>query len=202
MKNLTALIVAALLVLAIGGQARAELTVKTVASDKEKPHVTKERYTTAMATIEAVDLDNRVVTLKGSMGKVFDVKVGPAVKNLDKLKKGDLVTVKYSEAVSAKVYKAGEAPKVMEESASLERAKAGEMPGGKIERQATVTATIESIDMKKPTVTLKTVEGKSLTVKIEDPKLLANVKVGDEVVISYKEAIAISVTKATKKSKK
>ena len=56
--------------------------------------------------------------------------------------------------------------------------------------------------MKKPAVTLKTMEGKYLTTKIENPKLLDNVKVGDEVVITYKEAFAVSVTKAKKKSKK
>lgn len=202
MKNLTALVVAALLVLSIGGQAFAELDIKTVGSDEGKPEVTKERFVTATATIMAVDLDNRIVTLKGKLGRIFDVRVGEQAKNLAQLKKGDVVVVKYYEAISAKVYKPGEAPKVTEASGSLETAKAGEQPGGELKIEKTTTATIEAIDMKKPTVTLKTMEGKYLTAKIEDPKLLKNVKVGDEVVITYKEAFAISVTKAKKKSKK
>ena len=202
MKNLTAFVIAALLVLSIGGQAFAELKIKTMGSEEGKPQVTKERFVTATATIMAVDLDNRIVTLKGKQDRIFDVRVGEQAKNLAQLKKGDLVTVKYYEAISAKVYKPGEAPKVTEESASLETAKAGEQPGGKLSLESTVTATIESIDMKKPSVTLKTTEGKTLTAKIEDPKNLENVKVGDEVVITYKEAFAVSVTKAKKKSKK
>ena len=202
MKNLTAFVIAALLVLSVGGQAFAELDIKTVGSEEGKPQVTKERFVTATATVEAVDLDNRIVTLKGKQGRIFDVRVGEQAKNLAQLKKGDMVVVKYYEAISAKVYKPGEAPKVTEESASLETAKAGEKPGGKLSIESTVTATIESIDMKKPSVTLKTTEGKTLTAKIEDRKNLENVKVGDEVVITYKEAFAVSVTKAKKKSKK
>lgn len=202
MKNLTTLLITVLLVLTIGGQAFAELKVKTVTSDEGKPQVTKERFVTATATVEAVDMDSRIVTLKGNRGRIFDVTAGPRVKNLAQLKKGDLVTVKYYEAISAKVYKPGEAPKAAEASGSLETAKAGEKPGGELKVEKTTTATIEAIDMEKPEVTLKTMGGKYLTAKVEDPKLLANVKVGDEVVITYKEAFAVSVTKAKKKSKK
>ena len=202
MKKITALVIAALFSLALGGQAFAELKIKTVTSEEGKPNVKKERFETATASIVAIDLDKRIVTLKGKKGRVFDVKVAPEAKNLAKLRKGDLVTVKYHEAVSAKVYKAGEAPAVTKESGSLELAKAGEQPGGKLTLESTVTATIESIDMEKPSVTLKTMDGKTLIVKIEEPQLLANVNVGDEVVITYSEAYAISITKAKAKSRK
>ena len=57
------------------------------------------------------------------------------------------------------------------------------------------------IDKKKPSVTLKNSDGKSLTVKVEDRKALENVVVGDEVVITYSEALALSVEKAKKKDK-
>jgi hypothetical protein len=36
-------------------------------------------------------------------------------------------------------------------------------------------------------------------VKVQDPKNLENVKVGDQVAITYTEALAISVEKAKKK---
>ncbi|HTY21387.1 MAG TPA: hypothetical protein VMC44_07100 [Geobacteraceae bacterium] len=196
MKNLTVLLMTTLLTLSVGGQALAELKVQSSeTSEATKPYVKKERYVTKTATIEAVDLKNRVVTLKGNLGRVFDVRVVPEAKNLAQLKKGDVVVVKYYEALSVQVYKAGEAPAKAEESASLETAKAGEKPGGKLSFQSTITATIDAIDRKKPTVTLKTADGKTVTVKVERPKLLANVKEGDEVVITYAEAMAISITK-------
>jgi Cu/Ag efflux protein CusF len=202
MKILLRVMATALLVLAFGGNAFAELKAKAVGYDNGKPEVTKERIITKTATVEAVDLKTRIVTLKGDGDMVFDVKVGPEAKNLPQLKKGDEVTVKYYESISAKVYKANAAPKIDEQAAMLETAEKGQKPGGTLALELTITATIEAIDMKKPEVTLKTLEGKTLTAKIEDPKLLDNVKVGDEVVITYTEAYAISVKKAKKKSKK
>ena len=201
MKKMSRILFTALLVLTLGGYASAEIKMKTVSIEDEKPNVKKRHYVTVIATVQAINLKNRVVTLK-SNERLFDVTVGPKAKNLPQLKVGDVVTAKYYEAVSAKVYKAGQAPNVNEESATLETAKEGEKPGGKLKSKTTITATVESIDIKKPTVTLVNQEGKQLIVKIEEPKLLENVKVGDEVVITYSEAIAISVEKAKKKGKK
>jgi ASC-1-like (ASCH) protein len=65
-------------------------------------------------------------------------------------------------------------------------------------QQVTVTATVETIDKNSQYVTLKGQEGKTVEVKVKDPKNLEGVKVGDEVVITYTEALAISVEKAGK----
>lgn len=197
------LMLIALLVSAIGANAFAEVKMKSVvASDTMKPSGKKERLVTEIALVQKIDLKNRVVTLKNDSGRIFDVKAGPQARNLPQLKIGDEVTVKYYEAVSIKVYKPGDAPQVSEETAVLERAKKGEKPGGSVAVQSTVTATIDTIDLQKQNVTLKTTEGKYLDVKVEDPKNLDNVKVGDEVVLTYTEALAISVQKVKKKSKK
>ena len=83
-------------------------------------------------------------------------------------------------------------------AAVVERAKPGEKPGGVVAGEVTVTATIEAIDKKAQTATLKGPNGRSITVKAQDPKNLERVKVGDEVVITYTEAVAISVTAAKK----
>lgn len=193
MKKLLAVTVAALVALSVGGVARAEEK-----APPKKPYVKKERTVTATATVQAIDLENRVVTLKGAEGNVFDVTVGKEARNLPQLKVGDEVTVKYYEALSAKVYKKGEAPAAEGVAEGLARTKPGEKPGGVLGRHMTVTATVEAIDMKKPTVTLKGADGKSLVVKVKDRKNLENVKVGDEVVLTYSEALAISVEKAKK----
>lgn len=193
MKKLLAVTIAALVALSSGGAALAEEKAPA-----KKPYVKRERTVTATATVQAIDLDKRVVTLKGPEGNVFDVTVGKEARNLPQVKVGDEVTVKYYEALSATVYKKGEAPQVEGATEGLARTKPGEKPGGVAGRQMTVTATVEAIDMKKPTVTLKGSEGKLLTVKIKDRKNLENVKVGDEVVLTYTEALAISVEKAKK----
>ncbi len=198
MKKLFAVTVAALVALSTGGVALAEEKAPAEKAPAKKPHVTRERTVTATATVQAIDLKKRIVTLKNPEGKVFDVTVGKEARNLPQVKVGDVVTVKYHEALSAKVYKKGEAPMGEGVAEGLARTKPGEKPGGIVGRQVTVTASVEAIDMKEPTVTLKGPEGKSVVVKIKDRKNLENVKVGDEVVLTYTEAMAISVEKAKK----
>jgi len=166
----------------------------------EKPlSVKKEQVVTAIATIEAIDLQKRVVTLKGPKGNVFDITVGEQARNLPQVKVGDQVEVKYYESLALRLVKPGEGVAGVQETSALARAKEGEKPGGMAGRQVTLTATITAIDKKKQKVTLKGPEGKTITVKAENPENLKKVKVGDEIEITYTEALAISVEKAKKK---
>jgi hypothetical protein len=73
MKKLSVFVVAALFGLSIFGLVFAgEQSPAT-----EKPlSVKKEQLVSATATVEAIDLQKRVVTLKDPKGKVFDVTVG------------------------------------------------------------------------------------------------------------------------------
>jgi Cu/Ag efflux protein CusF len=158
----------------------------------------KEQTVSVTATVEAIDLPNRVVTLKGPKGNVFDLKVGEEAKNLPQVKVGDLVNVNYYESLAFQVTKPGQASTVQATSA-VARAKPGEKPGGTVANQVTVTATVQAIDAKTRMVTLKGPEGKTKEIKVKDPKNLKNVKVGDEVVFTYTEALAVSVEPAKKK---
>jgi hypothetical protein len=58
---------------------------------------------TVTTTVEAVDYNNRVVTLKGPNGTVRKVRVGSAVQNLNEIKPGDTVTLQVTEAVAVNV---------------------------------------------------------------------------------------------------
>ena len=168
------------------------------AAPAEQPRVVKERAAVMTATVQAIDLNTRIVTLKGPKGEVRDIKVGEEAVNLPQVKVGDLVTVKYYESLAIEVMKPGTVSGAGEKSAIV-RAKPGEMPGGMAARQSTVTATVTAIDKKKGTISLKGPEGKTVVAKAEDPKNLDKVKVGDELMITYTEALAISVEKAKKK---
>jgi Cu/Ag efflux protein CusF len=168
------------------------------ASKTAKPSGMKEQTVSVTGTVTAIDLSNRVVTLKGPKGNVFDLKVGEEAQNLSQVKVGDQVNIKYYESLAFQVTKPGQASTVGATSA-VARAKPGEKPGGTVANQVTVTGTVEAIDAKTRRVTLKAPDGKSKEIKVKDPKNLKNVKVGDEVVFTYTEALAISVAPVKKK---
>jgi hypothetical protein len=163
-----------------------------------KQVVVKENAKTLTATVVAIDHAKRLVSLKGPKGNVVELKVGEEARNLPQVGVGDTVQVRYYESVAAQLAKSGTPlGATLQEAAG--RAKPGEMPAGAAASQLTVVALIEKIDKKSQTVTLKGPEGRMTDVKVARPQMLDKVKVGDEVVITYTEALAISVEKAKKK---
>jgi len=171
------------------------------ATAKAKPEAKRERVVTLTGTVEAVDMANRVVTIKGSKGRVVDLKVGDQAKNLDQVKVGDKVVAKYYESVAYRLMKPGEAEGAKAEQA-VAGAKPGEAPAGVVAEQVTVTATVEEISPKKTFVTLKGPDGKMVHVKVMDPKNIEGLKAGDKVVITYTQALAIALDKPKSKPEK
>ncbi len=151
------------------------------------------------AKVEAIDQSTRMVTLKGPKGNSVTFKASEEVRNLAQVKVGDEVKFAYYESVAVRVLKADEAFPPASESAAMARAKPGEKPAGVIGTETVVNATITAIDKKAKTATLKGENGKSVTVTPLRPEKLDEVKVGDRLVITYTEAVAVSVEKAEKK---
>jgi hypothetical protein len=154
---------------------------------------------TATATVEKVDLKARKVTLKDEDGKTLTVVAGPEVRNLEQVKKGDVLRLTYQESLAYQVSKAGEAKPGVGASTDVSRAPLGAKPAGSITDTVTVRMTIAGIDKKNSTVTLRDPDNVESVVKVRDPSKLDAVAVGDVVDITYTEALAIAVEKAAKK---
>ena len=150
------------------------------------------------ATVTAIDLPTRMVTLKTPDGKETTIYVDERARNLPQLRVGDVVKVAYMEALAWQVKKAGKAKPGADAEVAAARTKPGEKPGGGVARRISITATIEAIDLANGTVTLKGPEGNTRTIKARNPANLKKVKVGDLVDITYTEAIAIKVEAAPK----
>ena len=167
----------------------------TSTTDSSKPGVVAIDSITSKATVEDVDLKNRTVTLKDEEGNTEKVKVGPEVKRLDEVKKGDTVKTTYYQSAIIQVRKPTEGPSRRDKEV-LVRAPRGQAPAGALVNTSEITATIQDIDYEKRTVTLKGPEGNVRTLKVSpDVKNLSDVKKGDELVIDLTEALAIEVSK-------
>jgi Cu/Ag efflux protein CusF len=174
----------------------------SVSSSQSQGAGSTQQVTTATAIVQKVNQETREVTLKGSDGKTTTIKVSDEVKNLPQVHKGDWVTVSYYESVAYQVKKKGTAKPGVAGAADAATAPLGEMPAAVAGAAVTITATITAIDRVNDTVTLKGPKGKSVKVKVKDPSRLEGIKKGDLVDITYTEAVAISVDKAPKPSKK
>ena len=156
------------------------------------------RMSTVRATVESIDAANRQLTLKGPRGNVFPLTVDPQVRNLEQVKVGDQVVVRYFESLSLTLKKDGKELRGSNTQTDAVRTPAGERPGGAVAREVEVTADVIAVNAKTQTVTLK---GPKHTVdlKIPDKGQFKLVKVGDQVQAVYTEALAVGVEPAAKK---
>jgi len=180
MKRATAVFASAVLSLALATTARAQ--VKEIPGEK----------VTASGTVEAIDYSNRVLTLKDEDSELVTVDVPADVKRFAEIKVGDKVTATYYDNVTVRLKKPGEAP-VNAESAAVTPG-TGVKPGGTVAAQRTMTAVVEAIDPKVPSITFKGPKGWKYSRRILDKNVLKQVKVGDQVDFTWTEAVMLEVT--------
>jgi Cu/Ag efflux protein CusF len=152
------------------------------------------------ASVEGVDAANRTVTLKGPRGRVVTLPVGPEVQNLDQVKAGDIVVVRYLEALSLDLKKSGSGVRERTETQTVAPAKPGERPAAAEARQLTVVADVVGVDPKRQLVTLRGPR-RTVDLKVRDPNQLRLLKVGDLVEATYTEAVAIAIEPAPKSAR-
>ena len=147
------------------------------------------------AVVEKINYKTRMVTLKGPEGNLVTLKVGEEAKNFNQVNKGDRVTFQYYEALAVDVRKSDAKPMAVE-SERIARAAPGEKPGGVVESTSSVSAKVENIDYKTRMVKLRGPEGNVMSLKVGDQvKRLNEVSGGDLVIVTYTQAVAISVSK-------
>jgi hypothetical protein len=146
------------------------------------------------ARVEAIDYDKRAVTLKTDKGSVT-LEVGPQAKNFNQVKVGDKVTADYVASTAFYVRRVDEPPST-NETTVVQYAAPGAQPGGVIVKTKEVTARVDAIDPKTRTATLTGSAGNSVAIKVDDAvPNLDRIKAGDQVVVRYTEALALSVDK-------
>jgi Cu/Ag efflux protein CusF len=161
----------------------------------EKPGEIASDIFVLTATVEAIDLDKRLVTLKGPEGNTVTLHVSEEARNLGQVKVGDQVQTEYYESVALYAQKPDGSLPAAAEMAAIERAPEGEKPGIAAAKSKMITATVEAIDLEKSTVALKGPEGNILNLKVDErTPNMENLKTGDQVVARFTRAIAISVS--------
>jgi len=149
--------------------------------------------------ITAVDVANRIVSIKGPKGNISDLRVDPAVRNLEQVKVGDRVRLSYRIGVALALRKGGDGIRETVETESAAVAAKGARPGGVATTRTTIVANVFGVDRKKKIVTLRGTSGQLTDVHVRDPQVLREVKVGDQVVASITESVALRVQPAPAK---
>jgi hypothetical protein len=174
----------------------APVLAQTATTPATPPAASAQRESEVTATVESVDVPNRQVLLRGTDGSLATVKVGPAVRNLAQVRPGDTVRVAYLESLVAELSPPG-APLTASSDVAAIRAQPGQRPGAAAVERIRVRVRILDIDQGSGTVRFVGPNGQPRVAVVKEPAmldLLRQMKPGDEVNLTYTEALAISVT--------
>jgi Cu/Ag efflux protein CusF len=184
------IVLTAAIVLATAAVAGAQSQTQPQTAPRTPAPVGAAGTVTLSATIEAIDSTTRSVTLKGKEGNVVTIICGPEIQRFNELKVGDTVTFQYHEGIVFSIAAPGSTPPPP--GTAVVRS-GGDRPAGMIAKRETAVVTILAMDPKVPSVTIQKADGGKMSFKVEDPKNLEGVKVGDKVQIVYAQALAVAV---------
>jgi hypothetical protein len=154
------------------------------------------------ASVESIDYTNREITLKGPLGNEETFIVDKRVKRFGEIKVGDNIAADYYVSIAAELRK----PTPEEEKHpivvldGLAKAPESTAPAAGGLRRIKVVTTIEGLNRPMQTLTVKGPLGRYHTVRVEDPSNLPKMRIGDNIVVVYTEALAVSLEKVEKKS--
>jgi hypothetical protein len=152
---------------------------------------------TTRATVKAIDLATRTVTLVGPEGETKTLKVSDEVQNLPQVKVGDTVVARYYASVAFVLAPPG--TQLPDDSLSLAGARAipGELPAGVLATRAVLTALVVGVNPVAHTLALvDPTGGRIRTIHVTDPRALQSltrIKVGDTITAVVSEDVAVAV---------
>ena len=145
---------------------------------------------TVTATVDAIERNSRMLTLKRPDGTLETIKVPVEVKRFDALQVGDTISATYYENIVLRKMRPDE--KAVDTSSESLTPAGGRRPGATASAQRRITATITAIDPKIPSITLAGPNNWTYSSRVADKAALKQVKVGDRLEITWTEAVLLS----------
>jgi len=163
----------------------------------DKPSLYSSQTVVVTAAVEAINHETREVTLRGPEGETSSFVASEEARNLDQVSVGDIVMAEYEQSLSIEVFANDGSVPGAGELAVAGRSEKGEMPAIAAVDSQVITATVEEINIEANTFKLKGPSGEVNEYVARNPENLKKAAVGDLVVITYTQAIAISVEKTS-----
>jgi hypothetical protein len=152
---------------------------------------------TVDAEITDIDQESREVTLRTPMGDLVTVTAGDDIERLHDFAVGDIVSSTYIASLEGEVRKPTEAeiaePWIEMDAAA--KSTAGMAPGAIVGRVIQAVCTIEGMNRVTRTVMVLDPRGKYHVIGDVEPEKMVGVTLGTTLVLTYSEAIAVSLEK-------
>jgi hypothetical protein len=152
---------------------------------------------TMQGTVTDIVGETREVTLKGPDGELVTVKAGPDVERFDEISVGDIINFDYYTYLKAE-FRAPTSEELAEPLVVMEgegKATEGEAPAAAMGAMVKAVVTIEILNRPQMLATVEGPNGNYLTIPMTDAAFMEKLHIGQVVILTYAEAVAISLSK-------
>jgi hypothetical protein len=151
------------------------------------------------AQVKAVDQAARTLTIVEKGGKTETVKVPPEVKRFEEIAAGDLIQLEVQQGLMLEYQPVGTESVAPTAAIVGGRADASSAPGGAVAAGVQTTVTVTAVDTGSRMVTFQDTYGERYQVKAGPGLSVEKLKVGDRLLATYVETVALTVEKAPAK---
>jgi hypothetical protein len=154
-------------------------------------------YKEIKAKVESVDYEKREVLLRGPKGDLLTVKADEAVKRFNEIKAGDNIKTGFWVYMEAQFRDPTPEEKAVPLVVLVEAGKASESlpPEAAVGAVVKAVVSVEIINRPDMVVTVKGPRGNYAAIPVKDTALIEQLQVGEVIVLTYAEAVAISLEK-------
>lgn len=176
------------------------LWVDTYAQEK-RPSREKWDQVSMQGTVTEINADTREITLMGSDGGLVTMTAGDDVERFDEIAVDDVIKFDYYTYIKAEFREP--TPEEVAEPVQM-IAEAGKAPEG-VDPAAAVGAvikavvTIEALNRPFMVATVSGPNGNYVSIPMEDEKLMTELRIGEVLILTYAEAVAIGLEKVEMK---
>ena len=175
------------------------VTINTYGQDKQTTRPDKEKWEqiSMQGTVTEIDNETREITLMGSDGALLTVTAGEEVERFDEIAVGDVVKFDYYTYLKAEFREP--TPEEVEEPlqvmAEAGKAPEGMDPGAVVGAVVKAVVTIEALNRPFMVATVMGPQGNYVAIPMEDEQLITELNIGQVVILTYAEAMAVSLEK-------
>lgn len=164
------------------------------------PTKEKMELQTMQGTVTAINPNTREITLMGSQGELNTITAGEEVERFNEIAVGDVVVFDLYTYMRAE-FREPTAEEIAEPVVIIAEAGKATMedaPAGAIGAMVKAVVTIEILNRVFMQATVKGPGGNYLTIQMEDEDLIQKLHIGQVVILTYAEAMAVSLEKVSK----
>ena len=163
-----------------------------------QPVRTMQRSVIVRGTVEGIDPQNRLFALQGPGGKTAIISADENLQNFEKLKLGEPATVRYTEAAVLAISRKGvfgqqKARYQSQRAAGLSSELSSDSPQQRIGPRTSMFGKVTDIDLPNGNITIENDEGQRIEMHAADDEAISRIYVGERILVTYAEAIAITV---------